>query len=393
MRIPDTEPDVHVGLITSGAPLLSPRGEYEISRNGDGSVLYRKLNPRSFMRLENLCIGKGFHWESVVPADFDGDFSVSLSSGGEWQTVCTLPLERYITSVTASEMNPHAPVEFLKAHAVMSRSWVLGKILACHPHGDKGKERSRHSITDWEDTGDHDGFDVCSDDHCQRFQGLPHTAAARVEEAVRETRGIFLTDGNGNPADARFSKCCGGRTELFSTCWQERDLPYLISHDDPWCDLSGLSAGELEGFLASTFKNYDKEAASSGEWTVSVPKIDLARRLKATYEIDCGELTGMAQEERGPSGRIKRLLLRGTGGEIRIGKELVIRRLLSADCLRSSLFEAEDRGDSWLLRGRGWGHGVGLCQTGAAMMARAGKDFREILGFYFPGAIIEKIYR
>ena len=393
MRIPDTEPDVHVGLITSGAPLLSPRGEYEISRDADGAVMYRALNPRSFMRLENLCIGKGFHWESVVPADLEGDFRVSRSAEGDWQTVCTLPLERYITSVTASEMNPRAPIEFLKAHAVMSRSWVLGKILSCHPHGDEGKESTHDMVIDWEDTGDHDGFDVCSDDHCQRFQGIPQTAAARVEEAVRETRGIFLLDGNGNPADARFSKCCGGRTELFSTCWQERDLPYLTSHEDPWCDLSGLGTGELKEFLASTFKNYDKEAASSGEWEISVPKADIARRLKATYGVDCGVLTGMEPEERGPSGRVKRLLLRGTDGEIRIGKELAIRRLLSGDCLRSSLFEAEDLGDSWLLRGRGWGHGVGLCQTGAAMMARAGMGFREILGFYFPGANIEKIYR
>ena len=393
MRIPDTEPDVHVGLITSGAPLLSPRGEYEISRDADGAVLYRALNPRSFMRLENLCIGKGFHWESKVPADFEGDFRVSRNAIGEWQAVCTLPLERYITSVTASEMNPRAPIEFLKAHAVMSRSWVLGKILACHPHGDEGKERTPDMVIDWEDTGDHDGFDVCSDDHCQRFQGIPHMAALRVEEAVRKTRGIFLLDDNGNPADARFSKCCGGRTELFSTCWQERDLPYLTSHDDPWCDLSGLDAGELEEFLASTFKTYDKGAASSGEWISTVPKVDTARRLNSRYGIDCGELTGMEPEERGPSGRVKRLLLRGTDGEIRIGKELAIRRLLSGDCLRSSLFEAEDLGDRWLLRGKGWGHGVGLCQTGAAMMARAGKDFMEILGFYFPGANIEKIYR
>lgn len=393
MRIPDTEPDVHVGLITSGAPLLSPRGEYEISRDADGAVLYRALNPRSFMRLENLCIGKGFHWESKVPADFEGDFRVSRNAIGEWQAVCTLPLERYITSVTASEMNPRAPIEFLKAHAVMSRSWVLGKILACHPHGDEGKERTPDMVIDWEDTGDHDGFDVCSDDHCQRFQGIPHTAALRVEEAVRKTRGIFLLDDNGNPADARFSKCCGGRTELFSTCWQERDLPYLTSHDDPWCDLSGLDAGELEEFLASTFKTYDKGAASSGEWISTVPKVDTARRLNSRYGIDCGELTGMEPEERGPSGRVNRLLLRGTDGEIRIGKELAIRRLLSGDCLRSSLFEAEDLGDRWLLRGKGWGHGVGLCQTGAAMMARAGKDFMEILGFYFPGANIEKIYR
>ena len=393
MRIPDTEPDVHVGLITSGAPLLSPRGEYEISRDADGAVLYRALNPRSFMRLENLCIGKGFHWESKVPADFEGDFRVSRNAIGEWQAVCTLPLERYITSVTASEMNPRAPIEFLKAHAVMSRSWVLGKILACHPHGDEGKERTPDMVIDWEDTGDHDGFDVCSDDHCQRFQGIPHMAALRVEEAVRKTRGIFLLDDNGNPADARFSKCCGGRTELFSTCWQERDLPYLTSHDDLWCDLSGLDAGELEEFLASTFKTYDKGAASSGEWISTVPKVDTARRLNSRYGIDCGELTGMEPEERGPSGRVKRLLLRGTDGEIRIGKELAIRRLLSGDCLRSSLFEAEDLGDRWLLRGKGWGHGVGLCQTGAAMMARAGKDFMEILGFYFPGANIEKIYR
>lgn len=393
MRIPDTEPDVHVGLITSGAPLLSPRGEYEISRDADGAVLYRALNPRSFMRLENLCIGKGFHWESKVPADFEGDFRVSRNAIGEWQAVCTLPLERYITSVTASEMNPRAPIEFLKAHAVMSRSWVLGKILACHPHGDEGKERTPDMVIDWEDTGDHDGFDVCSDDHCQRFQGIPHTAALRVEEAVRKTRGIFLLDDNGNPADARFSKCCGGRTELFSTCWQERDLPYLTSHDDPWCDLSDLDAGELEEFLASTFKTYDKGAASSGEWISTVPKVDTARRLNSRYGIDCGELTGMEPEERGPSGRVNRLLLRGTDGEIRIGKELAIRRLLSGDCLRSSLFEAEDLGDRWLLRGKGWGHGVGLCQTGAAMMARAGKDFMEILGFYFPGANIEKIYR
>ena len=392
MNIPDTEPDIRVGLITCGAPLLAPRGEYEISRDAGGAVRYRALNQRSFMRLENLCIGKGFHWQRVIPADFEGNFRVLRNPDGEWMTICTLPLERYVASVTASEMNPRAHIEFLKAHAVMSRSWVLGKILACHQHGEEGKRRASDIVTDWEDTGDHDGFDVCSDDHCQRFQGMPHTAATRAEEAVDETRGIILLDRDGNPADARFSKCCGGRTELFSTCWQDRELPYLTSHDDPWCDLSGLDAKELDEFLCATCRNYDKEAGASREWEARVLKKDIARRLNAKYGIDCGEVTGMEAEERGPSGRIKRLLLHTAAGEFRIGKELAVRRLLSDDCLRSSLFETEDMGDSWLLHGRGWGHGVGLCQTGAAMMARAGKNFREILGFYFPGAAIEKIY-
>ena len=190
MSIPDTEPDIRVGLITCGAPLLAPRGEYEISRDAGGAVCYRALNQRSFMRLENLCIGKGFHWQRVIPADFEGNFRVLRNPDGEWMTVCTLPLERYVASVTASEMNPRANIEFLKAHAVMSRSWVLGKILACHQHGEEGKRRASDIVTDWEDTGDHDGFDVCSDDHCQRFQGMQHTAATRAEEAVDETREI-----------------------------------------------------------------------------------------------------------------------------------------------------------------------------------------------------------
>lgn len=392
-------PDIHVCLYTGGAPILRPLGEYDIvPRNG--KVCYDPCNAISTMVLHNLRIGVGFHWHDCVKAEFAGRFEVFRTSDGDWRTINILPVEEYLCSVTGSEMNPAAPEEFLKAHAVISRSWAMARIAGQSPKariktgGDDGKIFTPRHIITWEDTSDHEGFDVCSDDHCQRYQGLSGAPLGRIaaRDAVDATRGLVLTDSDGNIADTRFSKCCGGHTELFSTCWQESDKPYLPAQPDPWCDLTDMTPEELDSFLTRSFRSYDRRAGGATGWECLVSGDDIAARLLATYSIDTGRITEMRAVRRGPSGRIAELQLTGERGSLILGKELAIRRLLDTNCLKSSLFDIETIPGGFRLHGRGWGHGAGLCQTGAARMAMAGKSFADILSFYYPGTTLTQLY-
>lgn len=330
----------------------------------------------SGLRLENALMGRGFHWQRVYALELPEDAVVlSLTP-----LVVEMPIESYLRSVVASEMNPQAPAEFLKAHAVVSRSWVAGKIEGRHidtevPDGG----RNCGEIREWEDTAAHVGFHVCNDDHCQRFQGV-RPLAAQVRRALCETEGLVLTDADGRVADARFSKCCGGITERFSTCWQDVDYSYLSSVHDPWCDPAHLSSALLGRIL----KGYDV-GTDFYRWKRTVRTDGIERRLRERFNRSVGRVTALEALDRGMSGRIFRLKIIGTEGELTIGKELTIRRLLDDTCLLSSAFDIEKVKDGFLLRGRGWGHGVGMCQIGAAAMAAAGYGFREILQFYYPG--------
>lgn len=364
---------INVGLITDGKPLIEPL---------DGGF-----------RLSNLLIGEGFHWQRVIEADLEGEANILSTPQGNIHIVNRLPLESYIESVVGSEMNPEAPIEFLKAHAIISRSWAIGKISASAiPSPDYDDTpimiRDGNEIISWEESDTHEGFDVCSDDHCQRYQGIPSKSAQRCMEAVRATRGLVLTDKDGGVADARFSKCCGGMTELFSSCWKEKDPHYLVAKADPWCDLSDMPEERREKMLSISLKGYDKSTDDFHDWKASVTREELRQRTLDIYKKDLGDILHLLPIERGKSGRITKLRIIGAKGELSVGKTLPIRRLLSAKCLKSSWFDVNETNDGFELHGHGWGHGVGLCQIGAARMAYEGKDCEEILSFYYPGARI-----
>lgn len=357
-------------------------------------------------------IGSDFHWRRRLRMKFPGNLEVFKQKDSEAKGVNvnlnlinTVDIETYLKCVIASEMNPLAPPEFLKAHAIISRGWALGKVIGAHREDSLGKVVTDSEIVGWDDTAQHnltiDGCHICNDDHCQRYQGYPQNpAGARAaEEAVEETRGLVLKAPDGSLVDARFSKCCGGHTELFSTCWQPQEQPCLEAFPDPYCDLSTMQPADREELMRSVFKDYDRETADFYRWQTDVPKTLIAKRLKDLFGKDLGEITSLRPISRGPSGRISRLEIQGTDGSLIIGKELYIRRVLSESHLLSSDFEvvppgADEKGalqEPFRLIGRGWGHGVGLCQIGAARMAFEGASFREILAFYYPGSTISSL--
>lgn len=367
---------IKVGIKTKGDPCIKQYGDYSL--------------------ISNMLIGDGFHWETVIEAKLPGkiipcaDFEEGNSNNNSNVTLINiLPIEKYLECVVGSEMNPTAPLEFLKAHAVISRSWVMGKVLDIHPKGNKGRSDDQHSLIGWEDTGSHQKFNVCSDDHCQRYQGI-QAISPKAKRAIEETAGEILVDSDGNILDARFSKCCGGVTEIFSTCWQDSEMKGLASIRDPFCNLSDLSASSRRVLLSSILKSYDLATENYGfEWGVKVTKEEIKTRLEERFGRNVGKVERIEPLLRGPSGRIKLLRIHGSDSCLDIGKELWIRRLLSPTHLYSSAFDIEDQGDILRLSGHGWGHGVGLCQIGAARMAHEGYNYREILSFYYQGSGIE----
>lgn len=372
--------EISIGIKTHGKPVI---------KQGD-----------KFIIVENMLIGDGFHWQKTVRAKLPGkikeweETSKRNIKRGEIEDhvtlINTLPLESYLECVVGSEMNPLAPVEFLKAHAVISRSWAVGKILGIHPRGGNIEKECEGVLMGWDDTGIHMDYHVCSDDHCQRYQGLQPISSIALK-AIRETHDEVLMTNEGNILDARFSKCCGGRTELFETCWQSQKISGLESIVDPWCDLSGLSATSRRALLSTILKDYDLTTKGYGySWEVEVPKEAIRRRLSDCFGKDVGEVMKIEALHRGPSGRIDILKVEGSEGCIRIGKELWIRRLLSESHLYSSAFDIQDKGNKVALTGKGWGHGVGLCQIGAAYMASQGYKYKDILSFYYPGTRVEK---
>ena len=367
-----TEPLIKVGIITDGMP--------DTRTTPDG------------IAVSNLLIGDGFHWQKRLNVTLRGEVIPLSVPQGNIHAINRLPVEQYLESVIGSEMNPDAPVEFLKAHAIISRGWALRKITGESGVLSSGKIHESGRIVTWEESDTHEGFDVCSDDHCQRYQGIPANSSAATSAAVSATRGLVLTASHGKIADTRFSKCCGGRTEEFGTCWAEGDYPYLPSQSDPWCDLSDMAEEKRDKFLSTILRDYDRTTSDFREWIEEVSAGEIAERLSAKYGRDIGIILHLSPITRGKSGRITELCLEGTLGNVTIGKTLPIRRLLAADCLKSSWFDMEKREGVFILHGHGWGHGVGLCQIGAARMAAEGYDFRKILEFYYPGTKLTRLY-
>ena len=236
-------------------------------------------------------------------------------------------------------------------------------------------------IVKWFDHEDHKRFDVCADDHCQRYQGLTMAVGENVRKAIDSTWGEVLTF-DGKLCDTRFSKCCGGVTEQFSTCWEDVDYPYLTRVEDPWCNTSD------EEVLSQVLNDYDLETKDFYRWTAEYDRKELAALISERAGRDIGQLLSLEPLERGVSGRIKLLRIRGSKCTLDIGNELIIRRYLSTSHLKSSAFDVEMTPDRVILHGSGWGHGVGLCQIGAANMARHGHGYAEILQHYYPGSIL-----
>lgn len=371
----------------------SPSGK--VVCNSDSEAKEYRFDPENSeatFTVRDVKIGIGFHWEQLRDQRFGGSLRVIADGEGRIVAINVIDIESYLRSVISSEMNPKAPEEFLKAHAVISRSWALAQITDM-PH----TRASRPSVTDseirrWYDREAHTLFNLCADDHCQRYQGIPAEAYGNAARAAEATRGEVLTFG-GRLCDARFSKCCGGMTELFSTCWQDTDLPYLQAVPDPYCESPSPS------LMSRVLNDYDRSTPHLYRWEICYTAGELERIVRERTGIDFGPITALTPLHRGPSERIDRLEIRGLRRTMIIGKELEIRKALSESHLYSSAFtaeglEADSRGvpSRWILKGSGWGHGVGLCQIGAAVMADRGFSYRDILAHYFPGAEITTIY-
>lgn len=315
--------------------------------------------------LHDVVIGIDFHWQQKRDLKFAGALKFIVE--GEMITaVNCVGMEDYLLSVISSEMKSSASLELLKAHAVISRSWLVARM-----------EERRSGLP-----SPHEAFDVCADDHCQRYQGFAMAVGEDVRKAIDQTWGQVLRY-EGEICDARYSKCCGGRTEIFSTCWEDRDYPYLRSVEDKFCNC------ENSEILSQVLNDYDTHTVDFHDWTVRYSQKELSELVHRRSGKDFGDIISMEALERGPSGRIKYLKINGTLRSEVIGKELAIRRILSESHLKSSAFEIKREGDDFVLEGHGWGHGVGLCQIGAAVMAAEGYDYRQILQHYYEGAEIE----
>lgn len=357
--------DIRVGILTA------PKIQFEQREN--------------IFVLKNVRIGIGFHWDRFEDQEFAGKLTIRNNSDGTQTAINTIDLEDYICSVISSEMNANSPMELLKAHAVISRSWALRAMR--HPN--------------------HEGFHVCADDHCQRYEGLLRMNQ-RAVEAVRATAGQVLMCGD-EICDCRYHKCCGGRTEIWRTCWEDKDVPYIQSVQCDYCsrdrfaqkektaslkEKSGFkSEGRSFDFLLSTILNdYDQETKDFHDWTVRYKDEELDAIIAEKSGIDFGHITALVPLHRGASGRIDRLKIVGTKRTEEIGKELKIRLWLSKSCLYSSWFEVSHTPSpvtgkpSWTLIGHGWGHGAGLCQIGAAVMASEGHTYEQILAHYYVGS-------
>ena len=340
--------------------------------------------------LNDVVIGVNFHWQRTQQQTFRGTLRLIID-GDRIYAVNELPVEQYLESVISSEMSATSSLELLKAHAVISRSWLMAQIVSA---GRKAA-RPRHTeqtagdtLIRWYDREDHTLFDVCADDHCQRYQGITNAANPHVVRAVKETRGQVLAYGS-EICDARFSKCCGGKTEEYRYCWDNISVPYLRSVSDPYCNTQDRA------ILSEVLNDYDQETPDFHDWQVSYSQEQLSSLIKKKLGIDFGRIRAMEPVERGKSGRISQLRITGEKQSLTIGKELEIRKALSETHLYSSWFDVVTDGtdndgypERFTLIGKGWGHGVGLCQIGAAVMGAMGTGYRDILSHYYSGAEI-----
>ena len=382
----------------------------------------------SFFELQDVTIGINFHWERKEVQRFKGELKIIVEDD-RLTAINIIPIEDYLTSVISSEMSATASLELLKAHAVISRSWLLNKLkvangklkVIMHPDNTANFELSTlpSQLIKWYDQEAHKNFDVCADDHCQRYQGITRTSTPQAIEAVFATRGEVLMYEE-EICDARFSKCCGGAFEEFQNCWENVKHPYLIgqrdsktetrlpdltkeAEADKWIRTSPAAFCNTHNkqVLSQVLNNYDQETTDFYRWRVCYSQQELSELIHKRSGIEFGKIIDLIPVERGTSGRLVRLKIVGTLRTLIIGKELEIRRTLSSSHLYSSAFvvDKEYKEDEkeipsrFILTGSGWGHGVGLCQIGAAVMGEQGYKYKEILSHYYPGSAIEQQYK
>ena len=369
-------------------------------------LCFKPQSPDDSFSLMDVVIGVNFHWQRLETQTFRGSLRL-LANGGKIWAINDLPVEDYLESVISSEMSAQSSLPLLMAHAVISRSWLMSQIdgnTAPNTQASHGDAFIR-----WYDHTDHTLFDVCADDHCQRYQGITKETSPNVAEAIRRTRGELLTYGD-EICDARFSKCCGGAMEEFQYCWDDTPKPYLKGiGDTPEETIPDLTVEENarqwilsspksfcnttdKRILSQVLNDYDQETTDFYRWRVSYTQEELSKLVEKKLGAGLGTITDMRPLKRGTSGRICELRITGTKKTIVVGKELEIRRALSESHLYSSAFVVEKQGDTFTLIGAGWGHGVGLCQIGAAVMGDKGYAYDEILRHYYPGAEIEKAW-
>lgn len=403
------------GSIVSGNAVVE-LVDGEILYNGKKyeSLLFEACVPEGSFWLRGVTIGVNFHWERKEDQRFGNNLKF-IVEGDRITAINLIGVEDYLTSVISSEMSATASEELLKAHAVISRSWLLAQMA-------KNKEitisKSTYSAfteneqerIKWYDREDHINFDVCADDHCQRYQGMTRQSTTKVREAIEATWGELLKY-DGKICDARFSKSCGGAFEEFQNCWENVRYPYLAKQRDSKriTELPDLTqeeeafkwiTGSPEAFCNTTDKeilsqvlnNYDQETTDFYRWRVEYTPEELSALILKRIGIDFGLVTDLIPVERGTSGRLIKLKIVGSKRTLTIGKELEIRKALSPSHLYSSAFVVLKENGKFVLVGAGWGHGVGLCQIGAAVMGAQGYKYKDILLHYYIGASIEKEY-
>ena len=384
-------------------------------------LLFEPNDTQSSFTLEDVTIGVNFHWERKEAQTFLGKLRFIVENNN----ICAineLPVETYLISVISSEMRATSSLELLKAHAVISRSWLLAQMEQRKAENNNAVKqpslfKTDEEIVRWYDREDHKHFDVCADDHCQRYQGITKAANKHVVEAIKQTAGEILTS-HGEICDARYSKCCGGAVEEFQYCWENIKKPYLQALPDTMPDTTSLPNLTNEAVarqwilsspnafcnttnqkvLSQVLNDFDQETTDFYRWTQIYSQAEVKQLLEEKLAMQFGDIIDLIPMERGKSGRIYRLKIIGTQRTLIIGKELEIRRALSKSHLYSSAFVVEkvDIKDGvpqqFIIKGAGWGHGVGLCQIGAAMMGVQGYRYDEILLHYYKSAEITKAY-
>lgn len=438
------QPDVTVGIVSAqkihfslNKPYLA-KGEKVLGEQvvefSEGGVLWNgnqysqlTFHPQSAdasFSLSNVTIGVNFHWERKETQTFLGTLRFVVESD-KIVAINELPVEKYLESVISSEMSATSSLELLKAHAVISRSWLLAQMKKRREVAESGNNffsftKKEDTLIRWYDREDHTLFDVCADDHCQRYQGITKETSPHVAEAIRQTKGQILMDGE-EICDARFSKCCGGITEEFQYCWEDtpktyltavRDIALGVEHTLPnltneeeaekWIRFNppAFCNTQDKKILSEVLNDYDQETVNFYRWKETLSQEKLQQLIADKLKMDLGAILDMKAVERGKSGRISKLQIIGTEKTFTIGKELEIRRTLSDSHLLSSAFvvdkyDMDEQGvpQRFELIGAGWGHGVGLCQIGAAVMGEQGYHYDAILLHYYQGAKIKKLYK
>lgn len=367
---------------------------------------FKPQSPDDSFSLKDVVIGVNFHWERKETQTFRGTLKLLANNGKIW-AINELPVEDYLESVISSEMSATSSLPLLMAHAVISRSWLMSQME--NKTRPNTQERHGNAFIRWYDHTDHTLFNVCADDHCQRYQGITMETSPNVAEAIRRTRGEILTYGS-EICDARFSKCCGGAMEEFQYCWADAPKPYLKAIGDTESgQIPDLTIeenarqwilSEPESFcntkdkriLSQVLNDYDQETTDFYRWHVSYQQAQLSELVNRKLGVDLGTITDLVPLKRGKSGRIYELKIVGSKQTIVVGKELEIRRALSESHLYSSAFVVDKHDGVFDIQGAGWGHGVGLCQIGAAVMGDQGYSYDTILKHYYPGAQIEKAW-